>query len=309
MATTREEFALFPRLPPELRRAVWTECMPHRVIEVDAPNEVWQLTYCELKTTSRLNRRYPIITRVCRESRDVAFQTGYDLQRVHDAEGWKWQQWLNPATDIVHMSYRKSHIAHCKDAKSVSVYLKEAGKGVEASIDVNTLHGLHASWYDGRAQLAFDLLGCRRNYLVNLKTFNVHVNFDQAASSGLFGSLVEERIKLVDAFDKKVIQQYHQLWSSGPQKDREPATFFELALSTDSFEKRIQRWRDEVETVWLLHKWHRAMEKGFVNIEEPEKIWLEHKTDEHGNFLDILDGGPPGLVKPETFQTRTIIGS
>ena len=133
----------------------------------------------------------------------------------------------------------------------------------------------------GVPQLAFDLLG-----------------------SGLFGRLVEERIRLVDAFDKEAIRQYHHLWSSGPQKDREPATFFELALSTDCSEKRIQRWCDEVETVWLLHKWHRAMEKGFANIEEPEKIWLEHRIDEHGDFLDILDGGPPGLVKPRDFPNK-----
>ena len=118
---------------------------------MDVPDGVWQITYCELKTTSHLNGRYPIITRVCRESRDVAFQSGYDLQRAHEAEGWKWQQWLNPATDIVHMSYHKSHIAYCKDVKDFPVFLKEAGKGVEASVDVNILHGFHCSWYDGRA--------------------------------------------------------------------------------------------------------------------------------------------------------------
>jgi len=107
---------------------------------------------------------------------------------------------------------------------------------------------------------------------------HIHVSFDQAASSGLFGRLVEERIKLVDASDKASIQKYHQLWSSRPQDDREPAIFFELTLSTEPFEKGIQRWREDVATVWLWNKWHRAIDDN----EKPENIWLDRRRDEHG---------------------------
>lgn len=63
------------------------------------------------------------------------------------------------------------------------------------------------------------------------------------------------------------------------KKDREPASFFELTLSTTRFRERIQRWRDIVEVVWLWHKWHRAREKNFADVEEPEKIWLDYRSD------------------------------
>ncbi len=33
MAIPPDEFTLFPELPPELRRAIWRECLPRRVID------------------------------------------------------------------------------------------------------------------------------------------------------------------------------------------------------------------------------------------------------------------------------------
>jgi hypothetical protein len=64
---------------------------------------------------------------------------------------------------------------------------------------------------------------------------NLHDSVDQATSSGLFGRLVKEPIQLVDAFDDATTQRYHQLWSTGPPRDREPAAFFGLTLSTENF--------------------------------------------------------------------------
>jgi hypothetical protein len=97
---------------------------------------------------------------------------------------------------------------------------------------------------------------------------NLHVSVDQAAGSGLLGRLAEERVKLVDLVDKETIQKYHQLWSLGPQQDQEPATFFELALSTKYFEDRVKKWRNDVDRQWLWHKWTQAKDENLANIEE-----------------------------------------
>ncbi|KAH0366143.1 hypothetical protein KCU65_g5579, partial [Aureobasidium melanogenum] len=80
-----DNFHRFPRLPLELREEIWRLCLPHRVYEMDFPLE-W-LVYrvdepeqdnvpCRLWATSKSNVRPPLITRVCRESRRVAFTTG-----------------------------------------------------------------------------------------------------------------------------------------------------------------------------------------------------------------------------------------
>lgn len=83
---------------------------------------------------------------------------------------------------------------------------------------------------------------------------NLHVSIEQATSSELFGRLAEERVKLVDAADEESIQKYHQLWSSGPQEDEEPATFFEQALSTKGLKDRVNNWRYGLCREWVRFK-------------------------------------------------------
>ncbi|KAK4441950.1 hypothetical protein QBC34DRAFT_500007 [Podospora aff. communis PSN243] len=72
-------FALFPSLPTEIRLLIWQACLPHRTIELDpapshgdGPRRFGE----RVATTSRTNTRPPTISRVCRESSDVAFRHG-----------------------------------------------------------------------------------------------------------------------------------------------------------------------------------------------------------------------------------------
>src|SRR5277367_3810584 len=85
-----KEFTLFPQLPLDLRRAVWQQCLPHRVMELDAPSQAKVETYCELYRTSALNMRPPVITRVCRESRDVAFENAGVVKADNDLNAPCW---------------------------------------------------------------------------------------------------------------------------------------------------------------------------------------------------------------------------
>jgi hypothetical protein len=79
-----DNFHPFSRLPTELREGIWRLCLPHRVYEMDDPvafviYEAFELgskTPCSLMSTSRSNVRPPLLARVCRESRRVAFATG-----------------------------------------------------------------------------------------------------------------------------------------------------------------------------------------------------------------------------------------
>ena len=67
-------FHPFPKLPPELREAIWRLCLPHQVCELDLP--VVELVYfedaedspCTLADTSRVNLCPPMITQVCYEA-------------------------------------------------------------------------------------------------------------------------------------------------------------------------------------------------------------------------------------------------
>lgn len=66
---------------------------------------------CELYRTSFLNIRHPIITRVCRESREVAFENGYIMGDDGDPSEGEWlpsnyvpDRWFSLGSDVVHLN-------------------------------------------------------------------------------------------------------------------------------------------------------------------------------------------------------------
>jgi hypothetical protein len=112
MAKPAEESPLFLRLPAELRRAIWRQCLPHRVMDLDIPDKDEVGTYCQLCGTTFLNTIPPIITRVCLASRKVALENGgvQGKDDYRNAPSWSAnndnrRQWFSPATDIVHLNW------------------------------------------------------------------------------------------------------------------------------------------------------------------------------------------------------------
>lgn len=78
-AMPSREFHLFSRLPPELRRAIWKDCLPNRVVEWEPPyifSQTWPEMMFDEINISKPNSRPPILTEVCWESRQVAFENG-----------------------------------------------------------------------------------------------------------------------------------------------------------------------------------------------------------------------------------------
>lgn len=231
-----QEFALFPQLPPELRRAIWQQCRPRRVAEVDLPHYLippW--SYCDGHDTSLLNSRRPIITRICRESRAVAFEgTGsvaecYAKGPIIDLSNPLIRDWISEPTDIIHLNWTEGWDEQggwC-DESPIASFVWLAQHFVAASIIDDTIHGFRAGivtkdseLYDGPPDddpaPILDHLALRKDYLVTIETVKLHVSFEQVLESGLFGRLGEECIQLVDPFDKNQIQRYFELWQSGP---------------------------------------------------------------------------------------------
>jgi len=110
--STQVTFHPFPRLPLELRQAIWKLCVPHRVIDLD---EKYQNYYelsprCTGWQSHLKNARPPRLSRVCQESRAVCMQRAPNVEEV---DVWprgsredhpKRYFWINPSNDIVHMN-------------------------------------------------------------------------------------------------------------------------------------------------------------------------------------------------------------
>jgi hypothetical protein len=166
-----KEFTLFPHLPLELRRAIWQQCRPHRVMELDAPNQVGVDTYCQLTHTSYLNMRPPVITRVCRESRDVAFENAGIVKVNSDPNAPCWwsgtslhHHWFNPATDIVHLNWYPAYAQQFDNTGNpLPFFLWEATKGIAASITADILYPFENPFREGWSTEDYDLLEHRKD--------------------------------------------------------------------------------------------------------------------------------------------------
>lgn len=314
MVTQAKEFSLFPRLPTEVRLAIWRECLPSRVIELDIPdNELVGKTgtSCQLWHTTSRNKRPPVITRVCRESRRVAFENGFEAERDPDAPGWLAANsssgilWFTPSTDIIHLNWWTGYCGlYDSTGNPIPFFLWLAAKASGgASIAADLVHPFEDEYTGGYTNEMFALLEGRKDYLVCLKMVSIHVPMDRAIDSGLFGRLGEEPIKVVDALDdEETIRKYQQLWtlaSPAPEEDREAAAFFEL-VATRRLQDRVRRWSEELEKLWLWNKFFQARREQFPGIREPETIWLRPPDDDY----DSDDPDPSMGIGPRWTPNR-----
>ena len=127
MTTPALEFSLFPQLPVELRQDIWRCCLPSRVWEMTYANkniiyclpDDWKGPWpCELRHTTLINKSPPLISRVCRDSRSVAFETGSILpddfdRRPPEASWMSWadvrKTWQDRARDAAHLNWTSAY--------------------------------------------------------------------------------------------------------------------------------------------------------------------------------------------------------
>ncbi len=225
-------FHLFPLLPAELRLAIWRECLPHRVVEIDHVYEQWQAAGpapCERPTvTTHINASLPFITQVCRESRAVALERAERLPfNMKEGEGyWSWQMevmprpWMDRTRDAIHLNWGPLwEIEWESYGEPVGHLLWLAAETKVERISITavllqdtrdfpeTVHNVKWNW----AQLA-DLLRRRPSWPVMLwDPVVVHTDARTGAGLGLFGLLGDSRVQLVDVRDKARIKQFVDL--------------------------------------------------------------------------------------------------
>jgi hypothetical protein len=67
----------------------------------------------------------------------------------------------------------------------------------------------------------------------------------------------------------------------GPQEDTEPKAFFEQSLSTTQFQERVEKWCEDLPTLWLASKW---IEERSTEEEVPGDVWIGSETGDDDEF-------------------------
>lgn len=237
-------FHPLPRLPLELRLAIWRLCLPERVYELDLPESdyVFHVPYeltmanrrvpCDLDLTSTFNTLPPVITRVCRESRQVALETGsYVSQPDSPPREELWARkpgrpntWIDRKYDSAHLSW---YIAYQDDfTETVEGHEKPGRSLAAAATYLNGAPSLTMNYFYwgyqwtksmpmiGKTSIGFDLtdvLGQQCVWRVVMHTIVVHDASGKVASSGFFGLLGDAPIQVVDVDDHKRMDTFYKL--------------------------------------------------------------------------------------------------
>lgn len=236
--TYDQKFHFFPQLPTELRLAIWGECLPNRVVEIDYPwDEGAYLCLnpppCKLWQTTDINRHPPVISRVCRESRLVASETGYYHDRVSAPPGAQWKSnlqleksWIDPSRDSIHLNWTPCYEAgYWGDGSALDYLAWRATRARGGSFMFDYLDNS----FDGDVDMEerIGALQQLRHGIVVMRIIVVHTTFETAAKTGLFGLLGDACIQLVDVSDEPRLN-----------------AFFDFAKECESAAKGVTRMQD-----------------------------------------------------------------
>ncbi|KAH8908650.1 hypothetical protein BR93DRAFT_976785 [Coniochaeta sp. PMI_546] len=234
-APERLSFSLFPQLPTELRFEIWRLCLPYRVLELHYPTDEtvfspreppwWYETNDEI---AYYNTRVPVIARVCRESRQVVFETWAVLASLdpdHPAF-WseRWDVHLEPWFDRIRTDYIYLGWAPCMDMANLYTgdpirhLIWVAGQTdhsrVVISMDFLLEHsgnGKHDTTMWKTHELA-DLMRQMPEWTFVIDgSVMITADVETAAASGLFGLLADSRVQIVETDDDVQLNRFFAL--------------------------------------------------------------------------------------------------
>jgi hypothetical protein len=278
-------FHLFSQLPKELRLMIWRECLPRRVAELDEPfpmmldmeldDEVEGTTGCKLSHTSRVNACPPIISRVCRESRHLAFESGRFVSpgKAGVAFGCSLRQlWLDSSSDAVHLNWDPAYDPHFpRVGDPLAFWRSTAAKAQRFSTTLAVMDMLV-----NQSPTTSPTWKHSDNYQVCLKVVSIHADLGPAIDSGLWGRFGERRVVLVDAADHKHKREMHAFWEAhGSKQDVQTQHFFKKYCNETLW---VWEAKEELSVKWLMNRWRD--EGRDIAAAVRERIWLRYPDDD-----------------------------
>lgn len=254
MAIAAQSFPKFLDLPAEIREIIWRECLPRRVVEIDGPYadsifHAWSFRRrkeaipCSLSMTSALNTCPPLITRVCRESRTIAFKSGVFVEAedtVPVTVQWyagnmmRGLAWRDSTRDSLHLNWDEGYTAdfdgHEDEVVRPMQYLeylvgKFAMRGsfratylhpnygwTIPAASRNSLHEFYRLPYMASdRRVIIETLSRRAEWLVVMRSVIIHASMKDGAASGLFGLLGDAPVQLFDIAEQDKIDALYKM--------------------------------------------------------------------------------------------------
>lgn len=306
-----QSFPRFPDLPKELRDEIWRQCLPHRVVELNLPDQEYLLWCvqdrngqslpdldhqrgrpCELQSTSRRNCAAPTIARVCHESRKVALKAAGPTLLDHFPSlsiiADSCRSWADFTRDTAHLHWGSglSELVASGETDLLQKCLESTSKFHTASICADLLDSVHHR----NRRIVMDCLVKRPSWSICCAYVWIHAT-DEAAitKSALWGPLSEERIVLVDARDTKRIAAFRNFWETqGTMKDLDTKAFFEACVDDVPkihYLETPTEFLEDLQVRWIHD--HIPFEEANFDVEELQsQVWLSKPENLDGSEDD-----------------------
>jgi hypothetical protein len=237
--------------------------------------------FCKARHTARINRRPPVISRVCRESRAVALEhvdlrsgkappvpQGYDFGTFMGPVDW-----VDKQRDVLHLNYDEAYDAEFLEGDGVFEFLlgQAAAKARDAS--------LTDDFYCQLIHNPVHMYTIRnKRLLVSLGVVAVHAPLQPALESGLFGLLGDARVVLVDADDTERMELYRSFWEKHglpSDIDPHPPVFFNR-FCRQGIKVWVRGNTEDLRFNWLVHQWSINEER----IADADEAWIKKPLDD-----------------------------
>jgi hypothetical protein len=235
MTKPATSFHLFGRLPPELRLQIWQYCLPYRVFELDfSLDEYVFWSYreyldpplpspCTLQHTTRQNGRPPLISRICRESRSVATESGGFVTECDPDEPLDayWTSsfdfedaWVDKTHGAPHLNWTSTYEAQFDWAGyPINCMIWESRKfSATPSIMLGLLDTRTFGPQPFHEETEFiDAYKTLPSWLVVMHVVVVHSDLSSAAALGLFGLLGDSPVQIIPVSEEAKIDSFYDL--------------------------------------------------------------------------------------------------
>ncbi|KAJ5414280.1 hypothetical protein N7509_000907 [Penicillium cosmopolitanum] len=258
------EFLLFPFLPWELRRMIWLECLEGRVVELEVPPVMFLSAHSEncLSWTAHQNTRPPVLTRVCKESREAALsQCAWALDERDVSHLFvdyipipTRNPWFNPAKDIISFSspgcfYPDEGAIYGPD----SYYMEFAKQVQDIVIPARLIYPLRY------LRLPMELGGAEAKNFPGgsrpAKAIEVHMPPEQFLASTLSGRTGDSLVQVVDIFDAVQIEKIWQEGKNVYSQEQDILTVFGLLRNTEKLRREVAKWQEDVKMSWMCQRY------------------------------------------------------
>ncbi|KAI1410392.1 hypothetical protein F5Y13DRAFT_192253 [Hypoxylon sp. FL1857] len=214
MESQEPVFHPFPRLPAELRLAIWRECLPHRVVELQCPCEGLVFDYYQ----EQLEPSACVTSLVPLPSRRVAALTMTTGDNHWEHPLTVRDPWVDTARDVIHMHYETPWDKQFDRPKSGNPLRHAAWAASRTTSNQVSFNIMLLLRTDFLYEHIIKLLHLRSSWLVVVYLAVVHMDHEAAAATGLFGVLGDAPVQIVDLRDKARVNAFNTLVLTNKQR-------------------------------------------------------------------------------------------